>query len=41
LSLFVNGEMLPDAVWFFPNPNDSAAQIKDRVAFGKGVRVQD
>ena len=41
LSLFVNGEMLPDAVWFYPNPNDSAAQIKDRVAFGKGVQVQD
>jgi uncharacterized protein (DUF427 family) len=41
LSLFVNGEMLPDAIWFYPNPNDSAAQIKDRVAFGKGVQVQD
>lgn len=41
LSLFVNGELHPDAVWFYPRPTDAAAQIKDRVAFGKGVRVVD
>ena len=39
LSLFVNGEMLPDAVWFYPEPNEAAAEIKGRVAFGKGVQV--
>ncbi len=41
LSLFVNGEMLADAVWFYPNPSEAAAQIKDHVAFWKGVQVVD
>ena len=36
-SLFVNGEMNPDAVWYYPEPSDAAAQIKGRVAFWKGV----
>jgi uncharacterized protein (DUF427 family) len=33
LSLFVNGELNPDAVWFYPEPSESAAEIKGRVAF--------
>lgn len=41
LSLFVNGEMNPDAVWFYPEPSEAAAAIKDRVAFWKGVQVID
>ncbi|MCZ8235740.1 MAG: DUF427 domain-containing protein [Inhella sp.] len=41
MSLFVNGEMLPDAVWFYPEPSDAAAEIKDRVAFARGVQVID
>ena len=36
-SLFVNGEMNPDAVWYYPAPSEAAAQIKGRVAFWKGV----
>ena len=39
LSLFVNGEMNPDAVWFYPEPSEAAAAIKGRVAFWKGVQV--
>lgn len=41
LSLFVNGEMLPDAVWFYPEPSDAAAEIKGRVAFARGVAIED
>ena len=40
-SLLVDGEMNPDAVWFYPEPSEAAAQIKDRVAFWKGVQVVD
>ena len=38
-SLVVNGEMNADAAWYYPEPSDAAAQIKDRVAFWKGVQV--
>lgn len=41
LSLFVGGELLPDAVWFYPAPSEAAAAIKDRVAFGRGVTVSE
>ena len=39
LSLFVNGEMNPDAVWFYPEPTAAAENIKGRFAFWKGVTV--
>jgi uncharacterized protein (DUF427 family) len=35
----VNGEMNPDAVWYYPEPSEAAAAIKDHLAFGKGVTV--
>jgi uncharacterized protein (DUF427 family) len=38
-TLFVNGDANPDAVWFYPEPKDAAAQIKGRLAFWKGVQV--
>ena len=38
-SLIVNGEMNPDAVWYYPDPKPEAVAIKDRVAFWKGVVV--
>jgi uncharacterized protein (DUF427 family) len=41
LSLFVNGEMNPDAVWFYPEPTEAASEIKGRVAFWKGVQIED
>ena len=39
LSLFVAGEMNPDAVWTYPEPSEAAAHIKGRVAFWKGVQI--
>lgn len=41
MSLLVEGEMLPDAVWFYPEPSEAAAEIRGRVAFGRGVQVVD
>ncbi len=38
-SLMVNGEMNENAVWYYPEPSEAAAEIKDRVAFWKGVVV--
>ncbi len=29
-----------DAAWYYPDPKDAAAQIKDRIAFWKGVEVR-
>jgi uncharacterized protein (DUF427 family) len=39
-SLLVNGAMNPDAVWYYPEPSEAARQIKGRVAFWKGVKVE-
>jgi uncharacterized protein (DUF427 family) len=38
-SLRVDGKDNADAVWYYPEPKPAAAQVKDRVAFWKGVRV--
>ncbi len=38
-SLEVDGKTNPDAVWYYAEPKPAAAEIKDRVAFWKGVRV--
>lgn len=29
-----------DAAWYYPDPKDAAAEIRGRVAFWKGVRVE-
>lgn len=39
-SLVVDGKDNPDAAWFYPDPKEAAAQIRDRVAFWKGVVVR-
>jgi uncharacterized protein (DUF427 family) len=36
----VNGEVNKDAAWYYPEPKEAAAQIKDRVAFWRGVVVE-
>ena len=36
----VEGKTNPDAAWFYPEPKDAAQQIKDHVAFWKGVKVE-
>jgi uncharacterized protein (DUF427 family) len=38
-SLTANGAVNKDAVWYYPEPKPAAAQIRDRVAFWKGVKV--
>jgi uncharacterized protein (DUF427 family) len=38
--LEVNGQRNSDAAWFYPDPKPAASQIKDHVAFWKGVRVE-
>ncbi len=40
-SVQVDGGTNVDAAWTYPEPKPAAAQIKDRVAFWKGVRVVD
>ncbi len=35
----VEGEVNSDAAWYYPDPKAAAAEIKDRVAFWKGVAV--
>lgn len=39
LSLFVNGNLLPDAIWFHPSPSLDA--LKERVAFVRGVQISE
>lgn len=39
-SVVVDGKQNPDAAWFYPDPKPEAAEIKDYVAFWKGVKVE-
>ncbi len=36
----VGGERNPDAAWYYPDPKPAAAQIRERVAFWRGVEVR-
>ncbi|MFL6337247.1 MAG: DUF427 domain-containing protein [Pyrinomonadaceae bacterium] len=36
----VGGEVNADAAWYYPEPKEAAQEIKDRVAFWRGVRVE-
>ena len=38
-SLAVDGAENRDAAWYYPDPKLAAAEIKDRIAFWKGVQV--
>lgn len=39
-SVTVDGKTNADAAWFYPEPKSAAAEIKDRIAFWKGVEVR-
>jgi uncharacterized protein (DUF427 family) len=39
-TLEVDGMQNANAAWYYPEPKPAAAEIKDRVAFWKGVRVE-
>lgn len=38
-SVVVDGQRNADAAWFYPNPKPAADNIKDYVAFWRGVQV--
>lgn len=35
----VDGAVNQDAAWFYPDPSNAAAEIRDHVAFWKGVQI--
>lgn len=39
-SLRVDGKTNEDAAWYYPEPKEAAKEIKNRVAFWKGVQVK-
>lgn len=38
-SLEVDGNINQDAAWYYPQPKDAAAEIKNKIAFWKGVEI--
>jgi uncharacterized protein (DUF427 family) len=40
-TIAVNGDQNRDAAWYYPQPSQAAAQIKNYVAFWRGVKVED
>ncbi|HYI61127.1 MAG TPA: DUF427 domain-containing protein [Acidimicrobiales bacterium] len=41
LDLVVDGQVNEGAAWYYPEPEEAAAEIQDRVAFWRGVEVTD
>ena len=37
--IVIDDEVNKDAAWYYPEPKEEAAEIKDHVAFWKGVRI--
>lgn len=40
-SVVVDGNRNADAAWYYPAPKEAAKEITDRVAFWKGVTVEE
>lgn len=40
-NVVVNGETNKDAAWYYPEPKPAAAEIKDHVAFWRGVKLTE
>jgi uncharacterized protein (DUF427 family) len=36
----VDGQLNPDAAWYYPQPKEAAAEIKDYFAFWNGVTIE-
>ena len=36
----VNGQVNKDAAWYYPEPKPAAEEIRNRVAFWRGVKVE-
>jgi uncharacterized protein (DUF427 family) len=39
-NVVVNGQVNKDAAWYYPEPKPAASEIKDHVAFWRGVKVE-
>lgn len=39
-TVVVDGQSNANAAWYYPEPKSAAANIKDHVAFWKGVKVE-
>ncbi len=39
--ILINGEKNENAAWYYPQPKEKALQIKDNVAFWKGVIIEE
>lgn len=37
----VDGARNPDAAWYYPDPKEAAAELRDHIAFWNGVEVTD
>lgn len=40
-NLVVNGQVNKDAAWYYPEPKAAAAEIKNHVAFWRGVKLTE
>jgi len=40
-SIIVDGEINSDAAWFYPSPKEAAKEIKNHVAFWRGIEVTE
>ncbi len=40
-NLFVDGDVKTDAVWYIAEPREAASELKGRMAFAHGVRIED
>ena len=40
-NVVVDGQVNRDAAWYYPDPKPAAAEIKNRVAFWRGVKVEN
>jgi uncharacterized protein (DUF427 family) len=40
-NVVVNGNTNKDAAWYYPEPKDAASEIKNRIAFWRGVTVEE
>ena len=39
-SIEVDGKVNEDAAWYYPEPKETAKQIKSRVAFWRGITIE-
>ena len=39
-NVVVDGQVNKDAAWYYPDPKPAASEIKDRIAFWRGIKVE-